>query len=95
MIEKLLDKYYAKKLIDKLSNDLMIYYIDKRIKFNKDSFHLEIKYKKFDEEYYNRILILPYNECFDILVNRYEDFKKQIINIVEKILKKSEVQTWD
>lgn len=82
MIEKILDKYYAKKLIDKLSNDLILYYIDKKVNFNKNSFHLEIKYRKFNEEY-NRILILSYNECFDILVNHYEDFKKQIINIVE------------
>ena len=87
MIEKILDKYYAKKLIDKLSDDLMIYSIDKRIKFNKNSFHLEIKKRKYDPEYYKRILILPYDECFDIYINRYKEFKKDILSIIEEVLK--------
>ena len=86
MIEKILDKYYTKKLVELIFNDIVIYYIDKRVRYEKDFAIIDIKKRKYSEEYYKELVYISYGESLNTLIN-YDKIRNSMLNEVERILK--------
>ena len=85
IIEKILDKYFAKKFMDKIKKDLSIncFYTDKKITYLKDFARLQIKHHKYSDEHYITILTIPYNESF-MYCNNYENIAEGIRSFIKK-----------
>lgn len=75
MIEKILDKYYAKKLEFMIRNSLALYFINKKFIYTKHLLELYIKLPKWQESYYTLVMVIPYTECFGVIIDkdRYND----------------------
>lgn len=72
MIEKILDKYYVKKLKKFLDRELMIYFLDHRY-IDKDMFlELQIKEEQYNDKQYKEILTFYKSEIFNNLCNQKE-----------------------
>lgn len=85
MLEKIIDKYYAKKLVQKLIDAISVYYIDKNVIYTKHMVELYVKKKKWKEENYVLIMAKPYSECFDVLVNGYMELEKTVRESIKKL----------
>lgn len=77
MLEKLFDKYFTKKIEYELINFLIIYNIDEKFVYGKNSFSLYVKNRKWKDEEYILIYTMPYVESFNILMN-IEKIKKEL-----------------
>jgi hypothetical protein len=88
MIEKILDKYYAKKLEAKIKNSLSLYCIDKSFIYSKSIISLYVKNKKWKDDCYTLIMAIPYEECFELLIDnkRYISLIKDIEYFINKEL---------
>lgn len=83
-IEKNIDKYFARKLKKRILDSLCWYYISKRIIFNKKFVTVEIKSKKWKEQYYVTIKGIPYEECYKYVLDE-NFYSKFIITLEERI----------
>ena len=78
MIEKILDKYYTKKLQQNIKKEMMFWLdIDMRFVEYKNKFQLQIKKEKFNDKEYQEILTIYKKESF-IYLCRWEETKKAI-----------------
>lgn len=85
MIEKILDKYYCKKMKKFLDTELLGWFIDHRYKENDYFLGLQIKREEFNDEQYKEILSISKPEIFTILCNQ-ELIRKVLKERVEKYL---------
>lgn len=75
MLEKILDKYFTKKLMTKICDNLYIYYLDKQVIYHKNYAEFKVKKKKFKEEYYNTIFSICNDESLEAYLNFDEIIK--------------------
>lgn len=68
MIERILNKYYSKKLADYVLSKLMLISIDKKVKRTKDSFIILIKNKREKDEYYKEYMEIRFEEGLESLI---------------------------
>lgn len=78
LIEKILDKYFAKKFMDKLQEELLIFYIDRKVTYSKKYARLQIKNRKYNDEHYVTILTIYYPYSFDMYWTRYDKIVEEI-----------------
>lgn len=82
MIEKILDRYFTKKLMTKIYDDLYIYCLDKQVIYHKNYAEFKVKKKKFKEEYYNTIFTICNDESLEAYLN-YDEIIKVIIQQIK------------
>lgn len=87
MIERILDKYYMKKLVDKIKLTLFSYYLDFEYIFEKDRVLINCKKKKYKD--YSPIIKIDYKYCFSYLCD-YDDFVKRVKRLVDEYCKKEQ-----
>jgi hypothetical protein len=88
-IHKIIDKYYATKLEDYFQNFLKPYCIDIKFEYkdfgnNEGNIEMYIKNRKWKDDYFQVVFVIPYNECFKFFINDYEmdQLKDQTMNIL-------------
>ena len=81
-IEKILDKYFARKLVDEIKFFLAKYNIDKKVVYDKYGVQFLIKNKKYNENYYKTIIDLPYKECCYCFINEIDKIKESVKDII-------------
>ena len=62
-----------------------MYFVDKKFIYTEKSVDLYIKKIKWKEENYVLVKKILYTDCFDNLVNRYNDLLKEVINKIVDI----------
>lgn len=84
MLEKIIDKYFAKKLEISFRNSLMMYYIRKRFTYTNHLLELYIKREKDND--FVLIFAIPFSECFEVLIHSesYNYFIKEIENFIKE-----------
>lgn len=84
VIDKYLDKYYARKLIHYLDEFINVtYYLDRRYIFEND--YVEIDLKKPDAKEYNVIYLISYDSALYKLMN-FKDFTTKIKKIIKETI---------
>lgn len=83
MIERILDKYYMKKLVDKIKFTLLPYYLDFEYKYEKDRFLINVKKKKYKD--YTPIIKIDNKYCLSYLCN-YNDFIENVRKLVNEYI---------
>lgn len=87
MIEKILDKYYTKKLQQEIKKYMMIWFdLDMRFVEYKNKFQLHIKMEEYNDEQYKEILTFYKKESF-IHLCMWEEVEKAINERVNKYFK--------
>lgn len=82
MIERILNNYFQKKLINRLKFSLLIYYLDFKYIFTKNKISVQCKRKKYNDEEYVNVFKIDKEDCYYYLCN-YEKFianVKKLIN---------------
>lgn len=85
---KMIDKFYAEKLKDYCINFLKQFNVDKKFVFTKNTIELYVKNRKWKEDYYIIVFVIPFEECFNFFMNDYkmDQLKDNIVNVIrEKI----------
>lgn len=72
MIEKILDKYYSKKLMEFLDRQLLEWFIDKRYLIKDTYVSLQIKKCKYNDSEYKEIITFAKKDAFIYLCNQSE-----------------------
>ena len=87
MIEKILDKYYTKKLINWIKEDIILYNLD--FKFTKDKnsnrIYIKCKKRKYKEECYTNIGNIFISDSLFTIFN-YDLYIKDLKEKIEKYL---------
>lgn len=84
VIEKILDKYYMKKLVDRIKLGLLIYRLDFEYKYEKDGFLINIKKKKYKD--YTTLIKIDKKYCLSYLCdygNFIDDVRDLVIKYIE------------
>lgn len=68
MLERILDKYFAKKCIDFIMTKLRMISIDKVVKVTKNSYTILIKRKREKDEYYKLYMEVHFQEGLENLI---------------------------
>lgn len=87
MIDRILDKYYARKVIWYLMDGLSVFCLDKKVVKSKTHIQIWIKKKKLKDEYYEQIYTLRLENSFYNLLHIDElvkDIKQEARNYFEK-----------
>ena len=87
MIERILDKYYMKKLVDKIKFTLLPYYLDFEYIFEEDRVLINCKKKKYKD--YSPVIKIDYKYCFSYLCD-YDNFVKRIKRLVDDYCKEEQ-----
>lgn len=91
MIEKILDKYYTKKLIEKLDLDLKLYCLDTKYNFEKEKVSVYIKKKYWNDKNYVYLASFYYKETLEYIVNyKYMELLKDLAKYIKAIFNKKE-----
>ena len=82
------DDYFANKLGNHIIEHLCQYNIDKKYYIDKKYLHICVKHRKYKEEFFREIQIIPISQCFIILRQDYfNDLMKEIDNQVKSYIK--------
>ena len=87
MLEKMLDKYYAKKLAQELDDVSMFAFVKTKWKIEGKYFCYYIKRAKEEDRYYKLIIRLSLKKCFVHLVNHEKILVKYLDDAIEKLLR--------
>lgn len=87
MLEKILDKYYTKKLMKQMKEYLDVFSLDKRIVYHKDYATLEVKRRKWKEENYIIVYSCLYDKALVELINLSEIEINNLRENISKIIK--------
>lgn len=64
MIEKILDKYYTKKVVEQLLDNLLFFYrLDYRLCWKNNKVLIKVKKREHKKEYYKEIFYIPYSDA--------------------------------
>jgi len=88
MIEKILDKYYKRKLKRYLDRELLFWFIDHRYIEDRNYLELQVKKETFNDKQYKEILTFNKQEIFIILCNQ-EELKQCLKERIDKYLKEN------
>ena len=83
LIEKILDKYFAKKFMDKLQEELLIFYIDTKVTYSRRYARLQIKNRKYNDKQYKTVLMIYYPYSFTIYWTNYNKIAEEIKNNIK------------
>lgn len=86
IIDKILDKYYFKKLKEKVKETINIYCIDykfEKSRINDSYVYLKIKNKKYNDKFYEEIGTFNTTNAFDDLLN-YEEIAYKILKSINE-----------
>jgi hypothetical protein len=86
MIEKILDNYYSKRLIDKLKMTECIYCLDFKNIIEKNEVVVYCKIRKYKDKNYTRIMNFPKKYVFYYLSN-YDNFRNDIEECIKEYYK--------
>lgn len=87
MIDRILDKYYARKVIWYLIDGLTIFYLDTKVVKSKTHIRIWIKKKKLKDDYYEHIYTLRLENSFYNLLHiddLVKEIKEEARNYLEK-----------
>ena len=84
--EKILDKYYMKKLVDEIKLGLLLYCLDFEYKYEKDGFLINVKKKKYKD--YTTIIKIDKKYCLSYLCD-YQHFIEDVKDIVNEYIEKN------
>lgn len=83
MIEKILDKYYCRKVLDSIDIIFILRGLEHKYKLNKDGIvHIFIKKIRYKDNLYREIYAFNIRRSLDILIY-YEQFRKEIKKRIE------------
>lgn len=88
MIDKILDKYYTKKLKKFLNRELMIYFLNHRYIDKGEFLELQIKDEQYNDKQYKEILTFYKPEIFINLCNQKE-LRKCLHEAVKRYLEEN------
>lgn len=83
-IEKILDKYYMRKLVDRIKLVLSMYCLDFEYKYQKEGFLINVKKKKYKD--YTTIIKIENKYCLSYLCD-YQCFIEDIKDLVNEYIK--------
>ena len=83
MIEKALDYYFQKKLINRLKFSLLVYFLDFKYIYTKNKIKVQCKNKKYKEEEYTNLFQIDKEDCCYYLCN-YEKFITNVKKLIEE-----------
>ena len=91
MLEKIIDKYFAKKLEQELKVDLSVYCLDKKFIYTKHCLELSVKKRMWQEKYYVIIMVIPYEECFTTLTKSYKSLIADLERMIKSISRERDI----
>lgn len=77
MIEKILDKYYTKKVVEQIKSNMIIYMIDKKFEYKNNCLTVYVKKKLIKNQYYWCIFKMRYEDSLYYFIH-IEDVIKEI-----------------
>ena len=72
MIDRILDKYYKRKLKEYLDRELLFWFIDHRYIEDRNYLELQVKKETYNDKQYKEILTFDKQDIFIILCNQKE-----------------------
>lgn len=81
MIERILNNYYAKKLLEEIKWSFIVRGLDYRFKNDKYEVFIEVKPQKYDKKYYSTIIRIGKDDTLKYLCD-LKNFRKQIDEII-------------
>lgn len=88
MIEKILDKYYTKKVVEQLLDNLLFFYrLDHKVCWTNKKVLIKVKRKQHKKEYYKEIFNIHYSDAlfyFTHIEDVIKGFKENIKLYLEK-----------
>lgn len=90
MLEKMLDKYYAKKLARELDDNVMFAFVKTKWKIEGKYFCYYIKRAKEEDKDYKLIIKLLLKGCFVYLVDHEKVLVKDLNNAIEELLREEQ-----
>ena len=85
IIDKIIDNYYTKKLLEEISWCFKVRHLGYRFIFDRDEVRIEIKKNKYATRYYEPIIHIQKDEALKYLFN-YDKFRKSLVKIIEDYL---------
>lgn len=86
MIEKILNNYFTKKLLEEIKWSFKVRNLDYRFKNEKYRILIEVKQKKYSNEYYDAIIQIDKEDSFRYMCD-LDNFTKQIDEIIDEYQK--------
>jgi len=83
IIDRILDRYYARKLAKNISLIFEVRGIDAEYKYTEKTLVVRTKKREYKDDYYKSILSLSYDECIYCLAN-INEFDKRIFQILNE-----------
>lgn len=83
VIEKILDKYYMKKLVDEIKFTLKYYCLDFEYKYEKNGFLINVKKKKYKD--YTTIIKIDKKYCLSYLCD-YGNFIDNLTKYINEYI---------
>ena len=81
MIDRILDNYYTKKLLEEIRWCFIVRGLDYRFTCNKEEARIEVKKEKYDKKYYSLVAHIQKDESLKYLCN-LDKFKESLVNIL-------------
>lgn len=86
MIEKILDKYYAKKLQILINRISLKWYLDRKFEIDNQKFVFRVKIPEYNDKQYVPIFVLPITDVY-LYISNYELCKRDIENLIKNYIK--------
>lgn len=83
IIDRILDRYYARKLEKNISIIFNVRGIDAKFIYSEEILEVRTKKREYKDDYYTSTFFLSYNECIYCLAN-INEFNKKIIQILNE-----------
>lgn len=81
MINKILDNYFTKKLLEEVKWSLIVRDLDYKFEDDKTSIWVKVKPKKYSNDFYSTIIQIRKEDSLEYLCN-LDAFKKSIHKII-------------
>lgn len=88
-MEKILDKYFAKKVIERIKEKYTdVLYIDRKIEKNENRYSLYIKHRDQKEEYWKEVFSVCFNNWDNLYYSSVIKNNDELKEHIEKLLKR-------
>lgn len=85
MLEKILDKYYAKKLIKQMQSISLNWFLDFEFKIKKDKVIVSIKREKYKDKWYRDMMLIKSTDYLSYLCD-YEKLRRTMTHYINRYL---------
>jgi hypothetical protein len=82
MIDRILDNYHTKKLLEEIKWFFIVRSLDYRFTSTTSEVRIEVKRKKYDKKYYTCIAHIQKNESLKYLCN-LDKFRESLVKIID------------